>query len=580
MSSLDAREQCPRCRLGRRTCLGAALLVVALAAGSSLACGDDDGTDDSSPVRDLGMRDAVAQPDTGGSGETDLGPAGDDGGASLPDGGADAGGTAADGGDAGPALDGGDGGAAPDGGDAGSASDGGDGGAAADAGDVELAHDAAAADAGWGPWEPPFDPTVCGVEAHAWLPPARVGRPVTWAPMAVGHMPAAQIEVLLGEAGYDWVPIEHGVRLYNLRYSTQDHGRVVEATTAVGVPDDLPAGEAAPVLVWLHGTSGFTDECAPTASMEGIVAPALLAAQGYIAIAPDYIGMNGFGEPSPEGSIMPYLVGEPTALSSIDAVRAALHALEERRDELPVGDPAQVGLLGGSQGGHAAFFFDRYLPHYAPELSLFGVAAAVPPINLLGLWHWGVTHAGPATTGLAGVLESARWWYGLPGDLHGILTDVAPASLASNLHAAMAEGCDAGDLFDGMSGVDDVFAGEFIALSEAQRWDELLPLSCLLAANSLPGTPVPRGADVPVLATFAEEDNLVVTSVQLPNVELLCGEGYRIETVRCAGDGHSRGGVASLPYVFRWLRERLSDEPWPEAQICVVPEPVDCHALR
>ena len=50
----------------------------------------------------------------------------------------------------------------------------------------------------------------------------------------------------------------------------------------------------------------------------------ILSSLGYITIAPDYIGMLGFGEPSPEGSIHPYLIAAPTALASLDAVRAAL----------------------------------------------------------------------------------------------------------------------------------------------------------------------------------------------------------------------------------------------------------------
>ena len=406
---------------------------------------------------------------------------------------------------------------------------------------------------------------------------------MTWEPATIAHVSLEQVRALAQEEGYeDWLEVSHGVRVYNLRYRTQDRGQVVEATAAVGIPDDLPAGQPAPVLVWLHGTSGFMDDCAPSAdAREAIVAPVVLATQGYIAVAPDFVGMNGFGPPSPPGTIMPYLVAEPTALSSIDGLRATLTSLQHNSAELPVGDTERLAVLGGSQGGHAALFFERYLPHYAPHLRLTAVAAAVPAMDLLGLWQWGTSHVCSTTEALAFVLEAMRWWYGAPADLLGILSDEPPARLASNLHEAMASGCDPDDLLDGFTQVEDVYTAETIARSVAARWDELEPLSCYFGANSLPGTPVPRVRDVPVLATFAEDDNLVITSVQLGSVERLCAdEAYRIETVRCANESHSRGAVASLAYVFRWLRERTAGEPWDAERICSVPDPVNCRALR
>ena len=53
-----------------------------------------------------------------------------------------------------------------------------------------------------------------------------------------------------------------------------------------------------------------------------------LAARGYVVVAPDSIGLRAFGGTT--GS-PPYLVGQPTAIASLDAVRAALQRFTRKR---------------------------------------------------------------------------------------------------------------------------------------------------------------------------------------------------------------------------------------------------------
>jgi hypothetical protein len=77
------------------------------------------------------------------------------------------------------------------------------------------------------------------------------------------------------------------------------------------------------------------------------------------------------------------------------------------------------------------------------------------------------------------------------------------------------------------------------------------------------------------LATFSELDELVQTPVELAHVPALCGQGYRLEVVTCAGADHAGGAVASLPYALRWLRDRLDGVAWPQGGLCQVAAPVD-----
>src|SRR5690606_3781338 len=101
-----------------------------------------------------------------------------------------------------------------------------------------------------------------------------------------------------------------------------------------------------------------------TAESETRLFAALLASYGYVAVAPDYLGLKNYGDPT--GFLNPALVGQPTAVASIDAVRAALRLEPEERGGLCV--PASFVAVGGSQGGHAALWVDRLAPHYAREL--------------------------------------------------------------------------------------------------------------------------------------------------------------------------------------------------------------------
>lgn len=53
-----------------------------------------------------------------------------------------------------------------------------------------------------------------------------------------------------------------------------------------------------------------------------------LASSGYVVVAPNYISLRAFGDPT--GFLHPYLVGQPTAIASLDAVRAAAkHATKQ-----------------------------------------------------------------------------------------------------------------------------------------------------------------------------------------------------------------------------------------------------------
>ena len=427
---------------------------------------------------------------------------------------------------------------------------------------------------------PAITPATCGQDPFEWLGPEEVGEVLHWEESAMTNVTPEFLKETLGGMGYDdqLEGLDHTVRNFRFRYTTQDKGAPIEATSMIGVPVDVVAEGPLPIILWLHPTTGFSDACAPSGDpLAGPGQTSILGSLGYIAVAPDFLGMIGFGEGSPEGTVHPYLVGQPTAIASLDAVRAALRYLEED-PSLPDGDPNRIILWGGSQGGHACFITERYQPYYAPELDVVAVAAAIPGTDILAQAEYGTLHWSETSQILAAVLVAMQTWYGL-GDLAAILTDEPPNNIASTAVEIMASGCSGNDLFSGIDDVDGLYTEAFRAAAADGILGDFEDFGCFLRESSTDRMSIPRVSDAPFLATFGENDDLVQTPVEMEAMARYCAEGYRIEYLTCAGLNHQEAAAATLPYMARWTAARLAGEEWPEAAVCTSAEPIDCDTL-
>ena len=430
------------------------------------------------------------------------------------------------------------------------------------------------------PTLPPFAPATCGQAPFEWLGPDAVGEVLHWEESAMTNVTAEFLLETIEGMGYSnsLEGIEHTVRNFRMRYTTQDRGAAVEATGMVGVPTTVETDGPLPVLLWLHPTTGFSDACAPSRDpLAGPGQTSILSSLGYITVAPDFLGQIGFGEGSPEGSIHPYLVGQPTAVASLDAVRATLAWLAADPD-LPDGDPDRVILWGASQGGHACFITERYQPYYAPDLDIVAVAAAIPGSDLVDLATYGALHWSDTTKGLAAVLVAAQAWFGV-GDLAAALTDAPPNNIASTAGAAMASDCGAGSIFSGIDSVEGVYTEAFRTAAAEGTLADFPDFGCFLRESSTDRMSLERISDTPFLVNFGEHDDLVQTPLELEAMARYCDQGYRIEYLTCAGLGHVEAGTAALYYMARWTKQRLAGEEWPEAAVCSTNEPVDCEDL-
>lgn len=416
-------------------------------------------------------------------------------------------------------------------------------------------------------WSAPYDPVVCGMEPYSWLDPAGMGNVVFHEQDTLFSMSRNAIQALLNTTDYaEIIQVKYGVNVYQVRYETQDRGVRREATMVFGIPDPadtIVEGEddgshlESPYVLWLHGTTGFMDDCAPSAGGSDAALPAvLMASQGYIGVAPDYLGLAGFGEPS--GIFHPYLVGEATAIASWDAIRAAGKVIDVLALSAPVRPDDRVIIWGGSQGGHAAFFAERYAPHYAWRYDVTGTVALIPPTDLLRQTESALTTFGSATALLAATFVEMSRWYGHQDLLAEALTNDPPSSLADTLPTLMDSTCSISSEDLQVTQVSDIFRTELIQQATMGDWESFEIWRCMLAENTVATTSVPRSSDTPILMVLGELDELVDTEVERQSFDTLCDQGYRLEYIECIGASHTQAAAWTISEQFTWVSDRLA----------------------
>jgi dienelactone hydrolase len=427
---------------------------------------------------------------------------------------------------------------------------------------------------------------LCSPAGYTLLPAADLGQPVDWEENDGFDLEAGALDALLTMAGFESLtPVDHGLRLYRYRYTTQDRGLPTEATGMIAFPAHLDAApsEPWPVALMLHGFAGANDACAPSAdALIGPAQPALLAANGFVVVAPDYIGMNGMGE----GSTAHHApqVGEQVAIGSWDALRAGLALVKgELAQEIQGEIRDDVVIWGASQGGHAAFFVELAGPYYAPEIEVVAVAASAPAHSLVSVVSHAMAEYSDPTALAALSLVGMRRWHDAPADLHGLLTNEEPWYFADTVEEALMgemEECEPDIDFDADSidEVSDIYTAAFIQAVLTGAWDQIEPWSCYIHESSASSASIPRLRSTPVLAVYGSEDTLVVPAYQRDDFDLLCDQGWDLEQLECAYAGHAEGTLWSLPTQLDWLRDRLAGVERDPSRGCVWNEPVCCPA--
>ncbi len=412
---------------------------------------------------------------------------------------------------------------------------------------------------------------ACGVAPYTWLATPDLGDVTQHG--SHDHFVADISQLLLVQGNVQPGGPVHDVDVDQIAYVTQDRGKKLEATTLVAYPSDLDTKTELDVVLVLHGTAGFVDMCAPSNGTDTKPLVAALASLGYVAVAPDYIGLKALG--SPTGFLHPYLVGQPTALASLDAVRAAEKLLASAHGN--VFATARFATVGGSQGGHAALWVDRLAPYYAQELQQVGVVATVPPADMLGEVVRALTQTVPASLNTAAFYGAASDWYGVTGRL----SEVFQAPLASTFEAELSASCSPGGDLSSKQ-ITDVFTPSLLAdASSRDAFAKVSPWGCMIVENGLTTTSVKRiGPTAPgygVMFVLGSADTLVDPGTERPAFDALCAQGMQMQYLECLGATHTKATAWALPEIIDFIRDRFAGKAPDASTSCVRGPAVTCR---
>lgn len=324
-----------------------------------------------------------------------------------------------------------------------------------------------------------------------------------------------------------------GLRILYGERDAQGMARISSAL--VLLPVDAPDGPR-PVVAWHHGTTGVAPGCAPPLLREPFAhAPGLAEAlaAGWVVVAPDYPGLGVAGG-------HPYLIGEDTARSALEAVRAAGHIEGVRL-------APRVVAWGHSQGGHAALWTGILAASHAPELEFVGVAALAPASDLPAL----VRAAQDSAVGriLSAYIVDA--YVARYPELDAAAL-VRPGRRA--VAAAIARRC-----LDGARAIPTALVAAALPGSLFAGDPGVGPMGLRLAQN-IPDRPIAA----PVLLAQGDIDPLVLPEIQASWVAQRCAAGQPIEFRRYPGRDHLSLVAEDSPLVrdlVDWTQARFAGEP-------------------
>jgi hypothetical protein len=420
-----------------------------------------------------------------------------------------------------------------------------------------------------GELNPPFIPDMpiseCGLEEYSWLSTETMGEIISVDQPEEFSLTSESLATLLAYFDLSLPDPIYDVETYYIQYKSQDKGNEVAVTGLAAFPVNKEGDT--PILLWPHPTMGFNDSCAPTATgVFGAAYPVLFASLGFAVIAPDYLGMSGWIGSSEE--LHPYVIAEPTALISIDSVRALQHLIERKNIKTNI-DPNQLVVWGVSEGGYAALFIDRYLPHYAPEFQSIATVATIPATDPFWLAQHGVQNFGPTTAGILGAQVTMRQWY----QNSTPLTDILQPPIADIAEDQLATNCTDFDFLENLENVDDIYTSEYIDNIINDSTDGA-PWSCFLKENALHSSKIPLERVAPTYITTAELDDLAIPDPVHRDISLLCEQGYQIEHRQCAGADHVDGALDSIMEQWNWIQDRLNGIPI--SNVCEIQSPQPC----
>jgi dienelactone hydrolase len=341
------------------------------------------------------------------------------------------------------------------------------------------------------------------------------------------------------------LPPKHAVEWYRLEYqSTDREEKPLKVVGQLFVPKTEQAATL-PTYVFGPGTTGLNDQCAPSAEQPGTRSWGdfqshliTYAAQGYVAVMPDYEGFND----GPR--LHHYYVGEQQARVMLDAARAALRYFDDAAPGAQGLSKRQnpVFVSGYSHGGYVALAARDLASKYAPELQLKGAIGYGPRSEVSTLFKE-MPSLGPY------VLFSYANYYGADKvPLEKMIQPRWQATLEKDV---------TGKCIDEVVGYygDDpnaIFTSEFIAGVRQGTLGQQFPSVKQLFDQNKAGVGA-GGKNVPVLVLHADKDTVVEPATLQAYMRELCGSGGRGQYIMYPGIPHTLIRQTGFQDAIRWM---------------------------
>ena len=345
------------------------------------------------------------------------------------------------------------------------------------------------------------------------------------------------------------VTFEYGFDSYKVTYCTDDAvlpGQSLARTTTVTGMVSVPRKSGPlPTVAYVHGTSTsfydapsnpntFGDFNPRGESFEGPPSAPVFAGNGFIYVAPDYLGLGDSTVPRHR-----YFHAATEASSAIDLLAAARRVLAD----LKARQNGQLFVFGFSQGGHSALALQRELERMRVKVDATAVVGGVFDVERFFL--------SSLESQTAFVPVYVTYLLLAFDDIYDVYQSTA--DVFQPPYAAIVE-----DLFDMQHFFDDIAAElpppvsdlltpSYLAQLTTNRDD---PMRVRLRENA-----VDRWrAQAPVLVFHSTTDEEVPYEATLVSVERLRRRGATIAVRTLHGFDHINSWIQALPRAVRWFR--------------------------
>ncbi len=187
------------------------------------------------------------------------------------------------------------------------------------------------------------------------------------------HLNTAEILALLPAGASFLVQAQYGISIYKIVYTTVDpYGNATNASGMLAAPDGV---QSPPLFSYQHGTVVLKDEVPSLEKSEGYYVAGLMASNGYLAVAADYLGLGD------SSGLHTYMHAKSSATAVVDLMRAAKTWAAEQEIDLN----GQTFVAGYSEGGFVTMAATRELEMFhSGEFTLTASAPMAGPYSISG----------------------------------------------------------------------------------------------------------------------------------------------------------------------------------------------------